>query len=61
MLVPLSFTQARLGWQGRFTTFWRVYAEHTRLGVDTVAVLFFHAATLGYLTRRRVGAQFSTR
>jgi hypothetical protein len=62
LLAPFLFTQARLGWQGRFTTFWRVYAEHSpRLVVDRVAVLLFYAGTLAYLTRRRVAAQFSTR
>jgi hypothetical protein len=62
MLVPLLFTQARLGLQGRFTTFWRVYAEHSpRLVADGLAVLLFYAGTLVYLTQRRVGAQFSTR
>jgi hypothetical protein len=62
LFAPFLFFQARLGWQGRFTPFWRVYAGFSpRLVVDDVAVLLFYAGTLAYLTRRRVGAQFSRR
>jgi hypothetical protein len=62
LLAPFLFFQARLGWQGRLTGYWRTYAEYSpRLVVDGVAVLLFYAGTLAYLTRRRIGTQFSAR
>lgn len=62
LLAPFLFFQARLGWDGRLTAYWRGYAALSPgLVVDGVAVLTFYAVTLAYLTRARVGTQFSTR
>jgi hypothetical protein len=62
LLAPFLLSQAKLAWQGHFAEYWRAYATFSpRQVVDGVAVLLFYAGTLGYLTRRRVGTQFSTR
>jgi hypothetical protein len=62
LLAPELTVQARLAWEGHLTDYWRGFAEYApRLLVDGILVLLFYAGTVAYLTRRRVGTQFSTR